>query len=73
MPRRVHTGIEVPVIFRNHINIMKDNAIKPKRFLDFKVPSIHEGSLVENCRGSLELIVDLIMMIDKKAIQIKIV
>ena len=35
MPRGVDTGIEVPVVFWNHINIMEDNAVKLEQLLGF--------------------------------------
>ena len=55
MPWRVDTGIKVPVVFRNHINIMEDNAVKLEQLFCFQISSVHHRRFVKYLRDCLKL------------------
>ena len=55
MPWRVDTGIKVPVVLRNHINIMKDNAVKLETLFCFQISSVHHRRFVKYLRDCLKL------------------
>ena len=55
MPRGTGTGIKVPVVFWNHINIVEDNAVKLEQLLCFQISCIHHRGFVKYLGDCLNL------------------